>query len=428
MNPPPEKQKQTANFQAAMHTAQSRMLSAKSARLQNRESTPAAPPEPPSREAALNKVLQQIGQLNRQMKRLGTSSEKHLAPPLPTEHAALPANRFMPQISAPISPAGTAGSIGASAKPQSSPFVRKAATSETAGPASAPAVAQILPRAWQSTPNRADHSSVKHCERQSGEQRLETTLESFGLLPEYAAKLAQQIHAQGGPASLASLDEQFALARQGLIDAWRTADHAAADSTSPVHVFIGAPGAGKTTCLDKWLARAVLLEGHSAHVWRLDGRLANTAEALSVYAEILGVPVHRAWPQSTLPEAELHLVDLPGVDWREAGAVQELAERLQLFRAARIHLVLNAAYEPRLWLEQVAVFGGLPVQDLIVTHLDEELRWGKLWNLVLGTNYALSFLSAGQNVPGEFHVAAPELLLPDGSGSNARIYAPSTPD
>ena len=70
----------------------------------------------------------------------------------------------------------------------------------------------------------------------------------------------------------------------------------------------------------------------------------------------------------------------------------------------------------RLWrttallLAQTRAFSRLPVADLILTHLDEETAWGKLWNLVLGTNYALGFLSAGQNVPGRFCAAQAELL------------------
>jgi len=47
-------------------------------------------------------------------------------------------------------------------------------------------------------------------------------------------------------------------------------------------------------------------------------------------------------------------------------------------------------------------FSQLPITNIIMTHLDEEPKWGKLWNLVLGTNYSIGHLSAGQNIPGEF--------------------------
>jgi len=62
-------------------------------------------------------------------------------------------------------------------------------------------------------------------------------------------------------------------------------------------------------------------------------------------------------------------------------------------------------------LAQIRAFAALPVADLGFTHLDEERRWGKLWNFVLGTDYALRFLSAGQNIPGNFFEATAELVL-----------------
>jgi hypothetical protein len=122
--------------------------------------------------------------------------------------------------------------------------------------------------------------------------------------------------------------------------------------------------------------------------------------------------LERAWTtQGSADGAERVLIDLPGVDWREAAAVAELGGRLKEFPGARAHLVLNAAYETPLMLAQIRAFAALPVADLVFTHLDEERRWGKLWNFVLGTDYALRFLSAGQYIPGNFFEATPEFVL-----------------
>ena len=169
---------------------------------------------------------------------------------------------------------------------------------------------------------------------------------------------------------------------------------------------------GKTTLLCKWLTQAVLLESRSACVWRLDGRTANTAESLSVHCEVLGVPmVHRSAEVPRSDGASLVLVDLPGVDWREASAVQDLSRRLAEISGAQVYVVLNAAYETSVQLSQVRALGVVPLAGLAVTHLDEDTRGGKLWNLVLGTNYGVRFLSAGQNIPGEFSEATAENFL-----------------
>jgi flagellar biosynthesis protein FlhF len=155
----------------------------------------------------------------------------------------------------------------------------------------------------------------------------------------------------------------------------------------------------------------VLVEGRSASVWRLDGRGANTAESLSVFCEILGVPMERCQPTRPADDKGVLFIDLPGVSSVDATGLSTLGVQLSQLPDPQVHLVLNAAYETSLMLAQVRAFSTMPIGDLIVTHLDEEPRWGKFWNLVLGTNYSLRFLSAGQNIPGEFETASPDKIL-----------------
>ena len=73
--------------------------------------------------------------------------------------------------------------------------------------------------------------------------------------------------------------------------------------------------------------------------------------------------------------------------------------------------MLNGAYESSHLLEQVRFFANVGISDLIISHLDEETRWGKVWNLVLGTNFSVPYLSCGQNVPGDLLVPTAETLL-----------------
>ncbi len=239
--------------------------------------------------------------------------------------------------------------------------------------------------------------------------RVGEVLESSGLMPIHAQRVMEQMRSRHGELPPESLAEELVMARSALSGLWRSLPENSR-SERGVHVLIGPAGAGKTTCICKWLAQARLIENRPAHVWRLDGATANTAESLSVYCEILGVGTDRTW--SGAPEGdELCFVDLPGVDWRNPGAIHELGRTLATLGATRVHLVLNAAYEVPLLLAQARAFGSLPVDDLILTHLDEEPRWGKVWNVVLGTKYPVRFLSAAQNVPGDFLPATPERIL-----------------
>jgi len=240
--------------------------------------------------------------------------------------------------------------------------------------------------------------------------RVGEVLESSGLMPVHAQRVMERLQSSHGDVPPESLAEELVMARSTLTGLWRQLPEPGR-SDRGLHVLVGPAGAGKTICICKWLAQARLIEGRSAHVWRLDASTANTAEALSVYCEILGVPTDRTWAGAEAVDADLRFVDLPGVDWRNSNAIHEVKRLIEGLGPCRVHLVLNAAYEVPLLLAQARAFSALPVHDMILTHLDEEPRWGKIWNVVLGTNYPVRFLSSAQNVPGDFLPATPERIL-----------------
>lgn len=236
-----------------------------------------------------------------------------------------------------------------------------------------------------------------------GAWKVGAILEQAGVLPRQIQLILEEIEAAHGNNPPESLRKQFDLARSAI---HKLAQSPAPTAPTGVHILVGPAGSGKTTVLSKILAKQVLIDGASARVLRLDGSRANTAESLSIYAEILGVQVDRCLTDESRPfQGETVYIDLPG------GSDAEVKKLVAEFPGAQVHLVLNAAYETSTLLNQLRAYAVLPVTDLIFTHLDEEVRWGKLINFCFGTNFPLALLSAGQNVPGELISASVEKII-----------------
>ncbi len=244
----------------------------------------------------------------------------------------------------------------------------------------------------------------------TGHWKSITWLEAMGLLPEHANRLQAHVstlHVE----SPVSLESEWSAVSAALNQFWRPAPPLDDGCIVRPHVFIGPPGAGKTTALCKWLTLASLMEERAARVFRLDGSSANTADYLTIHCEMLGTPIERFWTPPN-NRAELVFVDLPGVEAGDAHGLNALRDQLAALPNPHVHLVLNAAYETSTLLAQHRAFSILQPHDLIFTHLDEEPRRVKLWNFVFGAQAPIRFLSASQKIPGEFQNAAPELLLP----------------
>jgi flagellar biosynthesis protein FlhF len=240
-------------------------------------------------------------------------------------------------------------------------------------------------------------------------------LESNGLLPAFSRQLEEKVRLLYGGKPLPAMQSEWTAITDLIICHWLPARQPAAGTGRP-HVFIGPPGAGKTTALCKWMASAVLSNDQDVHVWRLDADSANNSELLELHCEMMGVPVHRFWDERH-GGADIEFVDLPGVEIRNGDAMSTLRDHLSILPDPHVHLVLNAAYESSILFEQFRAFESFGPEDIIFTHLDEEHRRVKLWNFVLGTKCPISFLGAGQKIPGEFCRAEPSLLFPQKSAN-----------
>ena len=116
--------------------------------------------------------------------------------------------------------------------------------------------------------------------------------------------------------------------------------------------------------------------------------------------------------QSTVIESAIESLRTAGIGDITVVAGHRAKELQPLLNRLGVRWVLNAAYESSILFEQFHAFESFAPEDIIFTHLDEEHRRVKLWNFVLGTKCPISFLGAGQKIPGEFRRAEPALLFP----------------
>jgi flagellar biosynthesis protein FlhF len=235
-------------------------------------------------------------------------------------------------------------------------------------------------------------------------------LETNGLLPAFTRQLEDKVHKLYGQTPLPTMQNEWSAITDLIICHWLPSRQATVGTGRP-HVFIGPPGSGKTTALCKWMASEIVFNENRVRVWKLDGDSANSAELLTIHCELMGVPVERFWNQ-THDATDLEFVDMPGVEIHNGDAMTGLRDQLAALPQPHVHLVLNAAYESSILFEQFRAFESFAPEDIIFTHLDEEHRRVKLWNFVLGTKCPISFLGAGQKIPGEFSRAEPALLFP----------------
>ena len=236
-------------------------------------------------------------------------------------------------------------------------------------------------------------------------------LEGLGLLPLNAEWVAEHTRRKFPNQRPGSLKEEFQLVQSFMVEFGDKLAARAQNRKRARKLLLGPPGGGKTTCLCKWLTQIVLINREPAKIWRLDGHMANTAELLSVHGEILDVPVERVWKREAFEDQLPQFIDLPGADPRDNEGMKTLAALEEQFRPVETLLVLNAAYEYEHLLAHSRAYGDFPISGIILTHMDEDTRWSKFWNLIIATQLPILFLSGGQELPGNFIETTPQSLF-----------------
>lgn len=186
-----------------------------------------------------------------------------------------------------------------------------------------------------------------------------------------------------------------------------------------VIAVIGPTGVGKTTTLAKLASRYALRHGNR-HVALIstDNYRIGAQEQLTNYARILDVPIRSAANTeelnvalNTFADKRLILIDTAGMSQRDV----RISEQLSLLRSGRRRvrsmLALSATTQQASMKQAIKAFGAANPEAMILTKLDEAGSLGGVLSAIVESKLKVSFVTDGQRVPEDLHLARPHSLV-----------------
>jgi flagellar biosynthesis protein FlhF len=177
-------------------------------------------------------------------------------------------------------------------------------------------------------------------------------------------------------------------------------------SKGGIVALVGSTGVGKTTTIAKLAARFCMR--HSKEQLALittDNYRVGAEKQLSIYGQILGVPVHHASNSQELvrllqgmQDKKLVLIDTAGMSQKDR-RLRMLSDSLARLKRIRVYLVAAANTQGRAVQELMNHYGRDHLHGCILTKLDETASLGEALSILMEHRLPLAYLSDGQNVP-----------------------------
>jgi flagellar biosynthesis protein FlhF len=177
-------------------------------------------------------------------------------------------------------------------------------------------------------------------------------------------------------------------------------------------MLIGPTGVGKTTTIAKLAAQAVKT-GKKTAIINLDTYRIGASEQVRIYARILGIPLATVTTTeeflSTLSDfsgtRDVVFVDTTGRNPRDLDYISGLAELCKTTVPLELHLLMSANTDDECMIEAYRSYRNLPIEYIAFTKIDEAVRYGALYNLLLTYQKPVAYLTTGQRVPGDIEYA-----------------------
>jgi len=183
-------------------------------------------------------------------------------------------------------------------------------------------------------------------------------------------------------------------------------------------VFVGPPGAGKTTSLAKIAMQECLGRQLSVRIISVDTHRAGAHEKLRSLARIMGfgftaVNSMREFIESVTEfrAKDVLLIDTPGYCRNDLEIAADLIHFLKQMTPKEIHLALPACMNRDDLLLAMRRYDVFEPDYLLFTKLDATESRGAILSAALEANKPLSYLTAGQSIPEDIERASEKTLL-----------------
>jgi flagellar biosynthesis protein FlhF len=175
--------------------------------------------------------------------------------------------------------------------------------------------------------------------------------------------------------------------------------------------LIGPTGVGKTTTIAKLAANLKLREQKKVGLITIDTFRIAAIDQLRKYADLIGIvltvvnnPEEMRAAVDSMSDCEYVLIDTAGRSPTDALKLNELGRFLEACRPDEVHLVLSTTSGQRSAELAMERFGGVRVDKVIFTKVDEAAQLGMLLSVVRKLNKGLSYVTTGQDVPDDIEV------------------------
>jgi flagellar biosynthesis protein FlhF len=173
-------------------------------------------------------------------------------------------------------------------------------------------------------------------------------------------------------------------------------------------MLIGPTGVGKTTTMAKLSAHAIE-DGKKVAMMSLDTYRIGAVEQVRIYSKIMGIPFAMSANVRELKKnliqfaqsRDIIFIDTSGRNPKDEMHINDLLEISKIEFPLETHLLMSANYDDEFITEAYRQYSRLPIDCIAFTKVDEAVRFGSLYNLLLTCQKPISYITTGQKVPND---------------------------